>query len=208
MGGEKIQDRTYSSYAPEAAGLQKRAPGACLQIGSLLMLAASLASGSSAFLLPMETVFQYEIPVWHPLAVHFPLALILAAAAAAVVWSFRGTSFWRRCALLLFTLGMAGGIAAYKTGEAMEEQAEGTPIVEELVELHEDMALYALIATGVTLVALAGVSVWLERRTTLERNLKDPLAARLVLAVAAVIAAALVAWTGHIGATMVWGVTP
>ncbi len=156
----------------------------------------------------METVFQYEIPVWHPLAVHFPLALILVAAGVTVVWSFRGTAYWRRCALLLFTLGMAGALVAYQTGEAMEEQAEGTPIVEELVGMHEDAARYTLFATGATLLALAGLSVWLERRTTLERNPKDPLAVRIALAVAALLAATLVTWTGHIGATMVWGAAP
>ncbi len=154
----------------------------------------------------METLFQYEIPVWHPLVVHFPIALILVAALATVVWSVRGTSFWRRCALLLFTLGMGGAVFAYKTGEAMEEQSEGSPIVEELVGLHEDLALYTLVVTGVTLAALAGLSLWLERRTTLEPAPQDPLAARLALALAALAAAVLVAWTAHVGGTMVWGV--
>ena len=150
----------------------------------------------------METLFQYEIPVWHPLVVHFPIALILVAALATVVWSVRGTSFWRRYALLLFTLGMGGAVFAYKTGEAMEEQSEGSPIVEELVGLHEDLALYTLVVTGVTLAAMAGLSWWLERRTALQ----DPLAARLALALAALAAAVLVAWTAHVGGTMVWGV--
>ncbi len=152
----------------------------------------------------METLFQYEIPVWHPLVVHFPIALILVAALATVVWGIRGTSFWRRCALLLFTLGMGGGIVAYKTGEAMEEQSEGSPIVEELVGVHEDLAFYTLLVTGVTLAALAGLSWWLERG--LEPASRDPLAARLVLALVALTAAVLVAWTAHVGGTMVWGV--
>ncbi len=154
----------------------------------------------------METLFQYEIPVWHPLVVHFPIALILVAVLATVVWGIRGTSFWRRCALLLFTLGMGGGIVAYKTGEAMEQQSEGSPIVEELVGVHENLALYTLLVTGVTLAALAGLSWWLERRATLEGAPRDPLAARLVLALAALAAAVLVAWTAHVGGTMVWGV--
>ena len=154
----------------------------------------------------MEQVFQYEIPVLHPLAVHFPLALIMVAAGVLVVWSIRGTTFWRRVGLLLLTLGMAGALFAYFTGEALEEHVEGTPIVEELVPLHEDMALYALIVTGVALLGLAGLSVWLERRTTLERDPKDPLIPRIVITMLAVAAAILIAWTGLIGATMVWGV--
>lgn len=154
----------------------------------------------------MEAFFQYEIPVWHPLVVHFPVALILVAALTTMVWSIRGTPFWRRCALLLFTLGMGGGIVAYQTGEAMEEQSEGTPIVEELVGLHEDLALYTLLVTGATLIALAGLSWWLDRRITIERAPPDPVAVRVVLAVAALAAALLVAWTAHVGGTMVWGV--
>lgn len=156
----------------------------------------------------MEALLQYEIPVLHPLVIHFPVALVLLGALVTVVWSVRGTSFWRRCALLLFTFGMAGGIVAYKTGEAIEEQSEGTPIVDELVGLHEDMALYALLATGLTLVVLAIISWWLERRTTLERNPPDPLAVRIVIAIVAVISSLLIALTAHIGGTMVWGTTP
>lgn len=156
----------------------------------------------------METVFQYEIPVLHPWVVHFPIVLILMGMLVTVVWSVRGSAFWRRCGLLLFTFGMAGGFFAYETGEAIKEQSEGTPIVEELVGLHQDMALYTLIVTGVTLVALAGVSIWLERRTTLERNPPDPIGVRVVVTVLAVAAAVLVALTAHIGGTMVWGTTP
>ena len=86
----------------------------------------------------------------------------------------------------------------------MEEQSEGSPIVEELVGVHEDLALYTLVVTGVTLAALAGLSWWLERG--LEPASRDPLAARLVLALAALAAAVLVAWTAHVGGAMVWGV--
>jgi len=138
--------------------------------------------------------------------VHFPVALILVGALAMGVWSVRGTSFWRQCALLLLTLGWIGGIVAYQTGEVMKEHTEGTPIVEELVALHENAAFYALLVTGAVVLALAGLSVWLERRITLERNPPEPLAARIVLALTALVAAVLIAWTAHIGGTMVWGV--
>lgn len=153
----------------------------------------------------METFFPYEIPVWHPILVHFPIAFILAGALAASLWSLRASALWRQIALFLFTLGVAGGLGAYFTGEAMEEQAEGTPIVEELVELHESAALYTLIVAGAVLLGLAVVSVWQARQDPSERR-PDPLSVRLVLALLALAAAALVAWTGHLGGSMVWGV--
>ena len=124
----------------------------------------------------------------------------------AVVWAFRGTAFWRHSALWLFSLGLVGGIAAYKTGEAIEEHTEGTPIVEELGGMHEDMAFYTLLVTGSVVLLLGLLSLWREKRGTLERKLRDPLVARILLALVALAAAALVAWTGHIGGTMVWGV--
>ena len=154
----------------------------------------------------METVFQYEIPVYHPLAVHFPVALILVAALAMAVWAARGTAFWRQCALGLYGLGLAGGIVAYKTGEVIRAHTEGTPIVEELVGLHEDAAFYTLLLTGALLLALAGLSLWQARRLPLEHRRPVPWWARLLLALAALAAAVLVAWTAHIGGTMVWGV--
>ena len=152
----------------------------------------------------METAFQYDIPVWHPLLVHFPIALILTGALVVVVWSVRGTTFWRHAALLLFGLGLLGGIAAHQTGEAMEEQVEGTPIVEELVDMHEDAALYTLLVTGAVLLGLAFLSGWQARRPP--PPAPDPLVGRLLLLFMALAAAALVAWTGHLGGTMVWGV--
>lgn len=147
----------------------------------------------------MDAVFQYEIPLLHPLAVHFPLALLLVGAAVVATWAVRGTDFWHRCGLLLFAAGFAGALFAYFTGETLKEQSEGTPIVDELVALHEDAALWTLILSGATLLALVGVLFW-SRRDRL------PTWARWLLAALALAAAGAVAWTGHIGGTMVWGV--
>ena len=154
----------------------------------------------------MNTVFQYEIPVWHPLVVHFPTSLLLAALLAALVWMAWGRAFWRRVTLLLLFLGFVGAGAAYLTGEEMEEQSEGVPIVDQLVELHETMALYTLLTSGAAVLFVGGASVWLERRTTIERSPPDPLLLRLLCGLTVLAAAAFVAWTAHIGGTMVWGV--
>lgn len=153
----------------------------------------------------MDAVFQYEIPALHPLAVHFPLALILASALTALVWSYRGTPFWRQTTLLLMVLGSAGAAFAYFTGDTMREQSEGVPIIDELVDLHEEMGLYTLLATLVATAALAALSVG---RRAEEPGARDPILLRVVMACLVFLAAALVAWTAHIGATMTWGVVP
>lgn len=151
----------------------------------------------------MEAVFDYRIPVLHPLAVHFPLTLLLASAIAALVWMFRGTPFWRHCSAFLIFLSVPGALFAYLTGEKMAERSDGVPIVDELVDLHEQMALYTLIASSVAAAALIIMLVMSHRRGTSER---DPIGSRVAVGLLIIIAAALVAWTAHIGATMTWGV--
>jgi uncharacterized membrane protein len=151
----------------------------------------------------METVFQYKIPVLHPLAVHFPVSLLLLAGVPALAWLVRGTVFWRQCTLFVLASGVAGALVAYFTGEAMEEQSEGVPIVDELVGLHEDMALYTVI---VACLALAGFAWAALRSRRIPDGQPEPLWMRLTLALAVFAAAVLVAWTAHIGSTMVWGV--
>ena len=159
----------------------------------------------------MDAVFRYHIPELHPLAVHFPIALLAAAALAAIVWMGWGAPFWRRAACLLSMLGMAGALFAWFTGDSMEEQAEGAPIVDELVDLHEQMALYALIAAILSFVAL-GLLTWLgvagqSKGSRFAGMNPDRLAYRLGAGFLVLAAAALVAWASHIGATMVWGVS-
>lgn len=151
----------------------------------------------------MDAVFDYRIPVLHPLAVHFPLTLLLAAAVAACFWMFRGTPFWRHCSAFLIFMSVPGALFAYLTGDAMAEQSEGVPIVDELVDLHEQMALYTLIASGVAAAALIVMLVRSARRGTSKH---DPIGSRVLVGLLIMIAAALVAWTAHIGATMTWGV--
>lgn len=153
----------------------------------------------------MDTLFDYTIPVYHPLAVHFPLALILTGALVAVLWLWRGTPCWRRCALLLFVLGLAGGFFAWFTGDALEEQVEGEQVVALLVELHENMARFTLIVTGLV-VGLLGYGTWhLERRSGAATG-PEPILLRGGVAFLALAAAALVAFTAHIGGVMVWGI--
>ena len=149
------------------------------------------------------TVFQYELPYLHPVVVHAPIALLIAAAGTAAGYAFVGRRAWRLSTLALLTAGAIGAWLAHETGEILKDAVEGDPQVEALVDTHEGAAGWAWRASMIGAMAFAGASIWLRHRPPTGR---DPLALRLALLVPAVAAALLVAYTGHVGGLMVWGV--
>lgn len=153
----------------------------------------------------MEKVLQYRIPVLHPFAVHFPVALVLVALAFVMMWLIRDRIHWLVTAMYIQLIGFVGSLVAYFSGEAMEEQSEGVPIVEELVHHHEDMALAAVWLIGVSLVSMFATRFFSNRDTT---HPGTRLRIRFLVSILAISAALVVAWTARIGATMVWGVSP
>lgn len=160
-----------------------------------------------------EQAFQYEIPYLHPLAVHFPLVLLLLAAGAVGGYAVRGTAAWRHAVLALLLLGAPAAYWAAQTGETLEEAVEGEPAVERFVAYHETAAEWTLWAGVLALVTTAGGSLWWHRRAHARigaapggRPPKEPVGLRLLLALPVLVAAALVAYTAHLGGLMVWGV--
>jgi uncharacterized membrane protein len=153
----------------------------------------------------MGGIFEYEIPLLHPLVVHFPIAMILVGAAAVVVWAVIPQVFWYRVGALALAGGAVSSLAAYLTGEAAEDAAQDVPIVDEFVHLHEDLGLYTLAMTVVALVVLV-----LAHPSALfggEENTRSPSTLiRWGVGVLALAAAFLVALTSHVGGIMVWGV--
>jgi uncharacterized membrane protein len=149
----------------------------------------------------MEALFEYRIPVWHPIAVHFPPALLLVSAGAAAGWIAWGGAAWRRALAALLALSALGTTFAYFTGEAMARRSEGVPIVEELVNLHAQLALYTLVGTGLALAGAIGALVWSRRS-----GCNAPRWVRFAVGFIVLAAAALVLATAHLGGTMTWGV--
>lgn len=151
----------------------------------------------------MDQVLRYDIPVIHPIAVHFPFVLVLLALGLVFIWLIRDRLHWLSMTLGAQVLAFIGTWVAYLSGEEMEEQSEGVPIVEELVHLHEDMAMYSLWAIGISIIVLFAA-----RHLHLSNSSHPgtPLWVRLVGCAVQLIAAILIAWTAHIGGTMVWGV--
>ena len=170
----------------------------------------------------MDLLSQYEIPFLHPLAVHFPLVLLLLGAGAAVFYLVLGRAVWRQAGLVLFALGALGAWAAGETGHTLYRAVEGDPVVEEVVGTHRQSAEATLwssaaAAAAFALVSLARLRVRLPRRSAPPaegapppappvRPRREPLWGRLLVLLPALLAAGLVAWTAHLGGIMVWGV--
>ena len=160
-----------------------------------------------------DAVFEYRIPYGHPLAVHFPLVLLVLAAGAALAYAVLGRAAWRHATTVLLTLAAPAALWARQTGAALYEAVEGEPLDEALIEAHVAAANWAVGVSAVALVAALGGALWWHRRqqdhvtgTAGGARLREPLGLRLLLLVVALAAAALVAYTAHVGATMVWGV--
>lgn len=147
----------------------------------------------------------YEIPVWHPFVVHFPIALLVLGGGVAVAYAATGRALWRAVTGLLVTFGTLGAWAANATGEALYAHVEGTPIVEELVGRHEALGNWTLALSASATLAWLAILIW-RRRTGRGVEEPDPLGLRLLVAALALAAAVLVALTGRLGGVMVWGV--
>lgn len=99
----------------------------------------------------------------------------------------------QRVALGLFVFAGAAAGAAYWTGESAEEMVEGRPGVSHaMIEAHEEVALYALIAAIVLGVAALGV-LWIARNGTLPMGLSGAVVA------AALVAVGVMAYTANQG---------
>jgi uncharacterized membrane protein len=148
----------------------------------------------------MSQLFDYEIPVLHPLAVHFPVGLLCAAALAAIVWVVSDKESWLHVAAFVQTLGSAGAAFAYITGDAMLEHSSGSPVVEQLAAIHQKLALATLIASAVA-AALLMVSRWF-KGSRVVRRMWYRIGTLMVLMVGLASCRA----TAHVGGSMVWGV--
>ncbi|MEM6328571.1 MAG: DUF2231 domain-containing protein [Bacteroidota bacterium] len=155
----------------------------------------------------MDLLTQYEIPYLHPLAVHFPLVLLLLAGAAGMVYLLRGTSVWRVSVLTFLALGAASAYWANETGQTLEADVRGEPMVEAIVETHEDAAGWTFWSAVGALLLVGGMSLWLRRLPApTEVGKRDPMLMRSAIAMISCVPAILVAYTAHLGGLMVWGV--
>ena len=151
----------------------------------------------------MDLLSQYEIPYLHPLAVHFPLVLLLLGGAVTAGYAWFGTASWRWAALALVGLGAASAIWAQETGETLADTVDGEPVAAVVLPEHARGAEWTVRVSVLATLGLAGLGLWARRQP--ERG-HDPLAGRLLALALVGLAVALVAWTAHLGGIMVWGI--
>jgi uncharacterized membrane protein len=149
-----------------------------------------------------DQVFQYRIPALHPLLVHFPIATVGLAFGAAGLWLLWDRRWMLVAAAVIQSLGWVATLGAFLTGETLEEQSEGVPIVDALVGFHESMAEWSLWVTGLSAL-LFWVMLRLSGRDVSRSG--SALWMRVLGFLVALGAAALIAWVSHIGGVMVWG---
>ena len=146
----------------------------------------------------------FGLPV-HPAAAHFPIAASAFAAAALVVAAFltatgraEASAPWRMAGVLLLVVALLGAPVMIWSGRAwaisMDDMASGSlfpkPDAEDGV-----LQRHALSAGATAVAVLAAFLLAYARR--------DPKKPVLPAAIAAVLAAALMSFTGHLGGTMV-----
>jgi len=151
----------------------------------------------------MQDIFSYRIPALHPLVVHFPIALSAVVLLVAGLWLLRNRDSLLVWAIWLQVLVALSTWAAVSTGDILEEQSEGVPIVDRFVDLHEELGEYAwYVSMALVLLLLAAQHV--SRRDTGRAGAAVWM--RLLVFLVLLAAFALIAWVSHIGGIMVWGV--
>lgn len=144
-----------------------------------------------------------ELHVLHPMIVHFPVAMLFTIPIGLVFWSHLQDGSWH-AAMLATALGAAISTSiAYATGPAMIPHGKNPEIMEMLMPLHETMALVTLVLSW--LVTLALTMVYFIADYGAETGERVPYWARFWIIVLAAITGAAAAYTGHLGAQMVWG---
>lgn len=138
-------------------------------------------------------------PEWyhlHPIAVHFPIALLSVGLLAAVVSALHGKPAWLAEAVSwLLWLGTLSALAAVGLGHLAEKTAPHVPSAWETLADHENLAHWT---TGL-FAALSLGRLWLRRRAR-----KVPRWAGGALMLVWMVAAGLLACTGYLGGKLVF----
>lgn len=129
---------------------------------------------------------------FHPVVIHFPIALLLAAALAELIGLMSSAAYWRQAGWYCALLGAAGAVVAATLGWA-DAAVTQHPGVEWVVDLHRWLGT----ATAAVAVLAVVFHILCSRRS---RG-----GFRIAYLVCLFLSAALVGVTGHFGAALIYG---
>lgn len=122
----------------------------------------------------------------HLILNHIPLFGLLFGGGVLLYATLRRSDLAARIGLVFFIVAGLGAGGTYLTGEGAEELVEGQAgVIHSAIEAHEEVALYALLATA-GLAAMALVLLFWFRRRSIPRFLNVILLALSLIAVSAV----------------------
>lgn len=138
-----------------------------------------------------------ELHLLHPMAVHFPIALLTLGLAVCALDAWRGRPGWLAVAVSwLLWLGTASAWAAVGLGLLAERTAEHVPMAWETLAHHEELAYW----TAGLFTALSAWRFWLHRR-----EYRIPRLMRAGFLAAWMAAAGLLLYTAQHGGELVYG---
>lgn len=122
-------------------------------------------------------ILELKLHDFHLLLASIPFGLYVAAFFGALGWLVHGNAFWRRMLAFLSILMTVVLLVVYFSAPGKV----ATTLSPAMGGLHLQLLGWHVIVSFVTLLFLAGVSFWLERRTTIERVRQEPIAPRIIL---------------------------
>lgn len=129
----------------------------------------------------------------HPLVLHFPIALLLLAAAVEAVRCFRSDPRLARLTVLLLALGAVGALAAAGTGWIFARETHPEPALRATLLWHRWLGVST---SATTVLAWFSAQRWADDARPRYRWIPRALTW---------LTAALVAFAAHLGALLVWG---
>lgn len=138
----------------------------------------------------------WRTEVWHPLSVHFPIALLITGFLFKTIALFTSGITWNKAGSVLLILGTLGAWIAIYTGN-LADGIVSRQICDPTVLKDHENAAYAVswIFTGASLVDLAA----LVKSIKVNKKILRIIAMTLMF-----IGSGLLIYTGHLGATLVY----
>ncbi len=130
---------------------------------------------------------------FHPIAVHFPIALVIVAALAELVFLWTKQPWIEGAARFCVIIGAIGALGAIVTGLLAEQSSSYRGIYASILEKHEGLGITSVIVIILTAV-LSEAARW-----------KDDARLRLAFRIALLISVVLIGATGYYGGRLVHG---